>query len=66
MKAIKKHQSQIVQWLGLVLVVAVFGVWSKGNLFSQYNRNTMLETLTPLVIICTGMTFIFGSVTFSV
>ena len=60
MKAIRKHQSQIVQWLGLVLVVAVFGVWSKGNLFSQYNLNTMLETLTPLVIICTGMTFIFA------
>ena len=53
-------KSQIVQWLGLVLVVAVFGVWSKGNLFSQYNLNTMLETLTPLVIICTGMTFIFA------
>jgi ribose transport system permease protein len=59
-KRIKKYQSILVQWLGLVLVIGVFGIWSKGNLFSTYNLNTMLETATPLVIICVGMTFIFA------
>jgi ribose transport system permease protein len=59
-KRIKKYQSTLVQWLGLVLVISVFGIWSKGNLFSAYNLNTMLETVTPLVIVCVGMTFIFA------
>ncbi len=60
MMQIKKYQSAAVQWLGLLLVIAVFGVWSGGNLFSRYNINTMLETVTPLLIVCAGMTFIFA------
>lgn len=57
---IKKYLSTIVQWLGLLMVLAVFGIWSKGNLFSAYNLGTMLESVTPLVIVCVGMTFIFA------
>ena len=59
-KKIKMYQSTLVQWLGLLLVIVVFGIWSEGNLFSAYNLNTMLETVTPLIIVCTGMTFIFA------
>ena len=59
LKIIKQYQSTIVQWLGLFLVIVVFSIWSKGNLFSAYNLNTMLETVTPLVIVSAGMTFIF-------
>lgn len=57
---IKKHQSTIIQWMGLLLVIIIFGIWSEGNLFSKYNINSMLETVTPLVIVCVGMTFIFA------
>lgn len=59
MKKLKKYQSSVIQWLGLILVIAVFGIWSDGNLFSRYNINTMLETVTPLLIVCVGMTFVF-------
>ena len=59
-KKIKMYQSTLVQWLGLLLVIVVFGIWSEGNLFSAYNLNTMLETVTPLIIVCTGMTFLFA------
>lgn len=60
MKLWSRYKSGLVQWLGLVVVIAIFGIWSGGNLFSRYNINTMLETLTPLVIVCAGMTFIFA------
>ena len=55
-----KNQSAIVRWLGLVLVIVIFGFWSDWNLFSEYNLKSMLETLTPLMITCLGMTFIFA------
>lgn len=60
MRKLKKYQSTIVQWLGLILVVLIFGIWSEGNLFSRYNINTMLETVTPLLVVCVGMAFIFA------
>ena len=60
MKLLKIHQSKIVQWLGLVLVIVIFGIWSEGNLFSEYNLKTMIETVTPLVITCAGMAFVFA------
>lgn len=60
MKLWSRYKSGLVQWLGLVVVIVIFGIWSGGNLFSRYNINTMLETLTPLVIVCAGMTFIFA------
>jgi ribose transport system permease protein len=58
-KNLKTYQSTLIQWLGLLLVIIVFGIWSDGNLLSRYNLNAMLETVTPLVIVCSGMTFIF-------
>ena len=60
MNIVKKHQAAIVEWAGLILVILVFGVWSEWNLFSEYNLNSMLETATPLVIACLGMSFIFA------
>lgn len=57
---LRKHQSVFVQWLGLFLVIIVFGIWSDWNLFSKYNITTMLITVTPLVIVSTGMTFIIA------
>jgi len=59
LKKIRKYQGTLIQWLGLLLVIGIFGVLSEGNLFSAYNLGTMLETATPLVLICCGMTFIF-------
>lgn len=59
-KLLKKYQNTIVQWLGLILVIVIFNMWSEGNLFSEYNIETMLETLTPLVIVSIGLTFVFA------
>lgn len=59
-KILKRYQSTIIQWLGLFLVIAIFYGWSEGNLFSEYNTKTMLETLTPLVIVSVGLTFVFA------
>lgn len=60
MKNLKKYQSELVKWAGLLLVIIIFGIWSGGNLFSEYNINSMIETVTPLVIACLGMSFIFA------
>lgn len=57
---LKKYQSVIIQWLGLLLVITIFGSWSGGNLFSKYNLNSMIITATPLLIACLGMSFIFA------
>lgn len=60
MKKLKQHQSELVKWVGLVFVILIFGIWSDWNLFSQYNINSMIETVTPLVITCLGMSFVFA------
>lgn len=60
MNFIKNYQAAVVKWVGLILVIILFGVWSKWNLFSEYNMNSMLETAAPLVIACLGMSFIFA------
>ncbi|HHV13644.1 MAG TPA: ABC transporter permease [Clostridiales bacterium] len=56
----KKYRSVIIQWMGLILVILIFGIWSGGNLFSKYNLNSMIITATPLLIACLGMSFIFA------
>lgn len=60
MKKIKEYQSELVKWIGLVLVTLVFGIWSDWNLLSAYNLNSMIETVTPLAIACIGMAFVFA------
>ena len=60
MKKLKKYQSELVKWIGLIFVIIVFGLWSQWNLFSEYNINSMIETVTPLVITCLGMSFVFA------
>lgn len=59
-KTMKKYQAGIVQWTGLILVLIIFGIWSEWNLFSHYNLNSIIETATPLLITCLGMSFIFA------
>ena len=60
MKKLKQHQSELVKWVGLFFVIFIFGIWSDWNLFSQYNVKSMIETVTPLVITCLGMSFVFA------
>lgn len=60
MKKLKNYQSDLVKWIGLVFVIVIFGLWSGWNLFSEYNVNSMIETVTPLVITCLGMSFVFA------
>lgn len=60
MRKLKKYQSELVKWIGLVFVIVIFGFWSQWNLFSEYNINSMIETVTPLLITCLGMSFVFA------
>ncbi len=57
---IKKYTPTIVRWVGLIAVTLIFGIWSEWNLLSEYNINGMIETATPLIIACIGLTFIFA------
>ena len=41
MKKLKKYQSELVKWIGLIFVIIVFGLWSQWNLFSEYNINSI-------------------------
>lgn len=60
MSKLKKYQSEFVKWIGLIMVVIVFGIWSNGSLFSEYNINSMIVTVTPLLLVCLGMSFVFA------
>lgn len=63
---LKKMWKRIFQWsgalpyVGLVLVIVIFGLASDGILFSQYNIKSIIAQVTPVAIIAMGAVFIYS------
>ncbi len=56
----KKHKSVIIQYGCLILVVILFSIITKGQLFSAYNIKSLIGQVTPLLIMSIGLLFIFA------
>ena len=50
----------VFPWVSLILVVAVFGVASKGLLFSAYNLKTIFSQSVLFIIGGLGLSFLFA------
>ncbi|MGG6312144.1 ABC transporter permease [Paenibacillus macerans] len=55
-----RHQSALIQYAGLVLVLLVFAFMTDGALLSEFNIRTILKQLVILFTITVGMIFIFS------
>lgn len=50
----------ILPYMGLILVVVVFGIASKGVLFSAYNVKSILTQTAPIILMSMGAVFIYS------
>lgn len=50
----------LLPYLGLILVIVVFGIASKGILFSAYNVKSILTQTAPIVLMSMGAVFIYS------
>ncbi|MDU2241053.1 MAG: ABC transporter permease [Paenibacillus sp.] len=57
---IRNHQSALIQYAGLVLVLLVFALMTDGALLSEFNLRTILKQLVILFTISVGIIFIFS------
>ena len=49
----------IIRYLGLVLVLIVFGFTSDGRLFGAYNISIVIQQTVSLAIVCLGGVFVY-------
>ncbi len=57
---VKSNKNMFIRYGLLVLVVLVFSIATGGRLFSKYSINSIISQLTPLMIMCVGMLFVFS------
>lgn len=50
----------LLPYMGLILVIVVFGIASKGILFSAYNVKSILTQTAPIVLMSMGAVFIYS------
>lgn len=60
MQKVKQNSSSLISLAGLVLVFALFGIWSGGASLSEYNLRTLVNQGIVTAIVATGATFIFS------
>ncbi len=58
--SIKKVLRPLVPFMGLILVILIFYISSKGRLFSPYNIRILIQQTTALAIICLGAVFVYS------
>lgn len=65
--AFEKTKDILKSFLGLILVILIFGIATHGKLFSPYNLQTILNQSYSLAVLSIGVTFIFahGGIDFS-
>ena len=62
----KTNRNTLIRYGLLVLVVIIFAAATGGRLFSSFSVNSILSQLTPLIILCVGMTFVFAHGNFDI
>lgn len=56
----KKHKNTIIQYLGLLLVLLLFTIWTEGKLLTPFNIKTIIRQLAVLYTISIGLVFVFS------
>lgn len=56
----KGNKNSLIRYGLLALVVIVFSAATGGRLFSSYSIGSIISQLTPLMIMCVGMLFVFS------
>ncbi len=62
----KTNRNTLIRYGLLVLVIIVFAAATGGRIFSKFSVNSILSQLTPLIILCVGMTFVFAHGNFDI
>lgn len=62
----KTNRNTLIRYGLLVLIVVVFAAATGGRIFSSFSVNSILSQLTPLIILCVGMTFVFAHGNFDI
>lgn len=60
LSSIKNILTPFVPYLGLLLVIMVFYITTKGRLFSPYNTRIVIQQTTALAVICLGAVFVYS------
>lgn len=63
---VKVNRNIFIRYGLLVLVVIIFAAATGGRLFSKFSINSILSQLTPLIILCVGMVFVFAHGNFDI
>lgn len=63
---VKVNKNSFIRYGLLVLVVVVFAAATGGVLLSSFSISSILSQLTPLIILCVGMTFVFAHGNFDI
>lgn len=66
LRFLKSYKNLIMRYGLLLLVVIIFAIATGGNIFSKRSFNSILSQLTPLIILCVGMVFIFAHGNFDI
>lgn len=66
-RAFEKTKDILISFLGLILVIIIFGIATRGQIFSPFNLQTILNQSYSLAVLSIGVTFIFahGGIDFS-
>jgi len=63
---VRRNKNSVIRYGLLILVVAVFGIATRGRLFSSFSISSLIGQIVPLVILCVGLTFVFAHGNFDI
>ena len=63
---VKTNRNTFIRYGLLALVIIIFTTATGGMIFSSFSINSILSQLTPLIILCVGMTFVFAHGNFDI
>jgi len=56
----KQNKNSLIRYGLLIAVIFVFSISTGGRIFSSFSVSSIISQLTPLMILCVGMTFVFA------
>ena len=62
----KVNKNSLIRYGLLILVVVVFAAATGGRILFKFSISSILSQLTPLIILCVGMTFVFAHGNFDI
>lgn len=56
----KQNKNSLIRYGLLIAVLLVFSVSTNGRIFSRFSVSSIISQLTPLMIMCVGLMFVFA------